>query len=77
MKRRVTHGQHVRVDVGRVHQPRHRLHKDEESDDHEEEAVDESREDFHTAVPASGKTGLVLSSASRRSCGVFWGELYP
>lgn len=68
----VTHSEHVRVDVGRVHQSRHRLHKDEESDDHQEEAVDEAREDFHTAVPASRRTqggALTTSTMKDRSRG--------
>lgn len=47
-----THRQHVCVYVGRIQQTGDRLHKDKESDDHQEQAVDESGKNFNTTVPA-------------------------
>lgn len=46
-----THSQHVCVYVGRIQQTGDRLHKDKESDDHQEQAVDESGKNFNTTVP--------------------------
>lgn len=63
----LAHRQHVRVDIGRVHQSRDRLHKDEEGDDHEEEAVDEAGEDFNAAVPANRQGGTLTTSTFETS----------
>lgn len=73
----LTHRQHVRVDVGRVHQPGDRLHEDEERDDHEEEAVDEAREDLNAAVPANRRGGALTTSTWETPCRPFERELYP
>lgn len=54
----LTHSQHVRVDVGWVHQTGDRLHKDEERDDHQEEAVDEPGENFNPTVAATDRVAL-------------------
>ena len=49
--------EHVRVDVGRVEEPRHRLHEHEEGDHHQEQTVDEARQDLHAAVSVGGEGG--------------------
>lgn len=55
----ITHSQHVCVYIGRIHQTGDWLDKNKESDDHQEQAIDESGEDFNTAIPATNK-GAVL-----------------
>lgn len=47
-----THSQHVCVYIRRIHQTGDWLNKDKESDDHQEQAIDESRKYFNTAIPA-------------------------
>lgn len=47
-----THSQHVCVYVRRIQQACDRLHKDEERDDHQEQAVDEAGKYFNAAEPA-------------------------
>lgn len=55
----ITHSQHVCVYIGRIHQTGDWLDKNKESNDHQEQAIDESGEDFNTTIPATNK-GAVL-----------------
>lgn len=54
-QRQRTHSQHVCVYVRGIQQTGDWLHKDKESDDHQEQAIDESREYFNTTVPEGRK----------------------
>lgn len=51
-----THSQHVCVYIGRIQHTGDRLHKHKESDDHQEQAIDETRKYFNTTVPAKSKS---------------------
>lgn len=55
--RQRTHSQHVCVDVRGIQQTGDWLNKDKESDDHQEQAIDESGEYFNTTVPGEGGGG--------------------
>lgn len=47
-----THSQHVCVYIRRIQHTGDWLNKDKESDDHQEQAIDESRKYFNTTIPA-------------------------
>lgn len=66
-----THSQHVCVYIRRIQHTCDRLNKDKESDDHQEQAIDESREYFHTTITAKNKSPVLNIQLNFTCCKYF------